>query len=247
MRLLKIQTNEDVVLTEFFGNDIPPYAILSHTWGPATEEVSFRDLIDNTGKNKVGYGKIEFCGQRALADGLQYFWVDTCCIDKSSSAELTEAINSMFRYYQDAVKCYVYLSDVPYLDYGKAFRQSRWFTRGWTLQELIAPKSVEFYSQDEIRLGDKVSLEAEIHEITGIAILALRGHHLSSFSIEDRMSWASKRMTTREEDATYCLLGIFDIYMPLIYGEGKNAARRLREEIKKYSNGSVIVFIGLIT
>jgi hypothetical protein len=242
MRLLRLGDDGEFSLDEFFGNNIPPYAVLSHTWGADDEEVTFKDLIVGTGKNKVGYKKIRFCGKQAVEDGLQFCWVDTCCIDKSSSAELTEAINSMFRWYQEAARCYVYLSDVPVSgsiegdecsqEWIKAFKKSRWFTRGWTLQELIAPKSVEFFSEEQ-RLGDKQSLEQTLHEITGIAIQALRGGPMSYFTVDERMSWASKRQTKREEDAVYCLLGIFDIYMPLIYGEGRQKAlSRLLKEIK---------------
>jgi Heterokaryon incompatibility protein (HET) len=169
---------------DFVGGEIPEYAILSHTWGADTEEVIYRDLIDGTGKNKVGYEKIRFCGQQARRDRLQYFWVDTCCIDKSNAVELQEAINSMFRWYRNAVKCYVYLPDVssPGIDIGNksdqlpwemAFRISRWFTRGWTLQELIAPTSVEFFSKNRKLLGDKRSLEQHICEITRIPSKAL--------------------------------------------------------------------------
>ena len=171
MRLLERNSAGQLSLTkDLIGDDIPQYAILSHTWG--AEEVTFGDLIDGTGKSKAGYDKIRFCAQQAANDGLQYFWVDTCCIDKSSSAELQEAINSMFRWYQNAAKCYVYLSDVSIRkrkasdwssDYTweSAFRSSRWFTRGWTLQELLAPgpDSVEFFSQEGDRLGDKRTLE----------------------------------------------------------------------------------------
>jgi len=244
MRLLEIKGVKEISLTEFFEPDIPPYAILSHTWGPGGEEVSFRDIVDHTGKNKAGFAKIEFCSRKATSDNLRYFWVDTCCIDKSSSAELTEAINSMFRWYQKAARCYVFLSDVSVHDFDKAgrgyesaLRQSRWFSRGWTLQELLAPATVGFFSREGVRVGDKKTLEKEITEITGINVLALRGHPLHSFSIADRMTWATKRTTTREEDNAYCLLGIFDVHMPLIYGEGRKAFIRLNEEIKKSSNG----------
>ena len=249
MRLLILEARGEFSLTEFSGNKIPPYAILSHTWGDDGEEVTFDDLRDNTGKNKAGYAKIKFCREQAAIDDLQYFWVDTCCIDKSSSAELTEAINSMFRWYHEAAKCYVYLSDVSIHDHDKddhfsqpAFRNSRWFTRGWTLQELIAPTSVEFFSLEGKRLGDKRSMENQVHEITGIAIQALRGDPLSDFSVADRMSWAAKRETTREEDKAYCLLGIFDIHMPLIYSEGKKAFIRLNNKINKSSKGQLLVF-----
>jgi hypothetical protein len=250
MRLLERNSAGQLSLTkDLIGDDIPQYAILSHTWG--AEEVTFGDLIDGTGKSKAGYDKIRFCAQQAANDGLQYFWVDTCCIDKSSSAELQEAINSMFRWYQNAAKCYVYLSDVSIRkrkasdwssDYTweSAFRSSRWFTRGWTLQELLAPgpDSVEFFSQEGDRLGDKRTLERQIYEITGIPVTALQGIPLSQFDVDDRLLWAESRQTTREEDKAYSLFGIFNVYMPLIYGEGRqNAFKRLQEEIDKPLQG----------
>jgi hypothetical protein len=247
MRLLEYDSDSRLGLTKNFSDHIPKYAILSHTWGADTEEVNFRDLIDGTGKSKDGYRKIRFCGEQASRDGLQYFWVDTCCIDKSNSVELAEAINSMFRWYRDAAKCYVYLSDVSTakrrrstslskLAWESAFRASRWFTRGWTLQELLAPSSVEFFSEEGKRLGNKKTLEQQIHEITGIAVSAIHGAPLSQFGVEERLLWAASRQTTREEDKAYSLLGIFDIYMPLIYGEGRdNALSRLKEEIDKPS------------
>ncbi|KAI9782330.1 MAG: hypothetical protein M1839_005203, partial [Geoglossum umbratile] len=240
MRLLHIG---DLGLAEFVGNDIPRYAILSHTWGADHEEVTFKDMIDGTGNAKAGYRKIQFCEKQAAKDGLQFFWVDTCCIDKSNNTELAEAINSMFRWYQDAARCYVYLSDVStgssigddefVRRWKTAFKKSRWFTRGWTLQELIAPVSVEFFSVEGERLGDKKSLEQTLHELTGVATQALRGSPLSYFSTDERMSWAAKRRTKREEDVAYSLLGIFNIHMPLIYGEGRQKAlSRLLKEIK---------------
>jgi hypothetical protein len=249
MRLLERNNAGELSLTkDFVGNDIPEYAMLSHTWGADTEEVTFKDLMDGTGKGKPGYKKIYFCGEQARRDGLQYFWVDTCCIDKSSSAVLSEAIISMFRWYHNAAKCYVYLSDIsrPAFDVNKfnqlpwesAFRKSRWFTRGWTLQELLAPASVEFFSKDWEQLGDKKSLERHIHEITGIPVKALQGSPLSNFSVTERLLWAEKRNTTREEDKAYSLLGIFNIQMPPLYGEGReNAFKRLREEIDKPLKG----------
>jgi len=244
MRLLQLQDDGGFGLIEVFGKNIPQYAILSHTWGGDYEEITFRDLIENAYKSKVGYRKLTFCGQQAVKDNLQYFWVDTCCIDKSSSAELSEAINSMFRWYHEAAKCYVYLSDVSVgsstgtglplqQEWRLVFQHSRWFTRGWTLQELLAPKSVEFFSVEGERLGDRDSMVQELHDITGISAQALQGRPLPRFSVEERMSWAAKRETKREEDAAYSLLGIFDIHMPLIYGEGrKKALIRLGKEIK---------------
>jgi Heterokaryon incompatibility protein (HET) len=244
MRLLHYNNDGNFSLTTFFADKIPPkYAILSHTW--EAEEVTFEDLQNGTGIKKAGYQKIRFCGEQAKSDGLQYFWVDTCCIDKSSSAELTEAINSMFRWYRKATKCYVYLPDVlrlalknDSLAWESAVRDSKWFTRGWTLQELIAPTSVEFFSKEGDLLGDKSTLERHICEITGIPAKALRGGRLSEFSIAERMSWVGRRKTTCEEDQAYSLLGIFDISMPVIYGEGREKAlRRLQEEIDKASKG----------
>ncbi|RYP66411.1 hypothetical protein DL771_007820 [Monosporascus sp. 5C6A] len=244
--LLRISTSSSIAtvfkLTEDLVHDIPSYAILSHTWGPDTEEVTFRDLVDGTGKDKIGYEKIKFCAEKAKRDSIQYFWVDTCCIDKSNNTELSTAINSMFRWYQNAARCYVYLSGISATGYEdsqqselaweSAFRAHRWFTRGWTLQELLAPASVEFFTQDGRRLGDKKCLEQQIHEITGIAVPALRGSDLSQFDVEERFKWAETRQTTHEEDWAYCLLGIFGVFMPLIYGEGKsNAVRRLKREI----------------
>ena len=250
MRLLERSNAGEFSLTkDLVGDNIPPYAMLSHTWGADTEEVTFKNLIGGTSKSKASYNKIRFCGEKATSHGLQYFWVDTCCIDKSSSAELQEAINSMFGWYRNAAKCYVYLSDVSIIKrkesdqffeftWESAFRASRWFTRGWTLQELLAPRSVEFFSREGNRLGDKRSLERQIHEITGIPVPALRGTPLSQFSIDERLSWAKNRQTTRKEDKAYSLLGLFDVYMPLIYGEGiDNAFKRLREEIEKPLRG----------
>ncbi|KAF2630919.1 kinesin light chain 1 [Macroventuria anomochaeta] len=248
MRLLKRLPSGGFELVSFSDDDPPPYAILSHTWSEG-QEVTYSELVAATGTEKTGYDKIRFCGERAAADGLEYFWVDTCCIDKSISHELSTAINSMFRWYQRASKCYVYLSDVFVPDeitdagafliaWQEVFRQSRWFTRGWTLQELLAPASVEFFSKQGKRLGSRMSLEQDIYEITKIPFTALRGQSLSEFSVEDRMSWAARRTTTLKEDKVYCLLGIFGVFLSLIYGEGEEyATLRLREEIQKRQEG----------
>ncbi len=244
MRLLEYQSDGSLRLTDRFHNDDPPsYAILSHTWGEESEEVSFEDMVTRSGQDKAGYQKLRFCREQAVKDGLRYFWVDSCCIKKSSDSELSESINSMFRWYQRAAKCYVYMWEISTKERRKgdekawdtweqAFRESKWFTRGWTLQELLAPASVEFFSEDGNRLGDKQSLEQLIHQITGIPILALRGSVLSQFSAEQKLDWAKNRQTTREEDWAYSLVGILEISIPVIYGEGKkNAVRRLRREI----------------
>jgi hypothetical protein len=252
MRLLQQQDSGAFSLTQdLAANDtIPPYAILSHTW-VEHQEVTFQDILECTGKDKSGYDKLWFCAEQAKRDGLQFFWVDTCCINKSNHAEVSREIYSMFRRYRDASRCYVYLSDVPYPSLGagyeetgqlweSAFRSSRWFTRGWTLQELLAPASVEFFSskhkknREYRRLGDKSFLRQWIHEITGIPHLALEGARMSQFSIEERLMWSERRETTKSEDKIYSLFGIFDVEIPLFYGEGATQAyTRLREVINR--------------
>ena len=244
MRLLHCTNDGEISLTDEIIQDIPAYAILSHTWGRDDEEVTFKDIQHDPeqSRSKPGYRKIDFCGKQAAGDGLEYFWVDTCCIDKSNNAELAEAINSMFRWYRNAAKCYAYLADVSMSsqdDIDRALQESRWFTRAWTLQELIAPGSVEFFSSDGIRLGDKESREQLLFDITGIALAALRGDSLESFSVEQRMAWAEKRTAKKEEDKAYSLLGIFNVFMSPIYGEGtEHAFYRLNEEIEKRAKAS---------
>lgn len=258
MRLLQCDdTGRFDITLDLAADDVPPYAILSHTWGP--DEVSFADLARTPSdwQQKAGFDKIQFCAEQAKRDGLRYFWIDTYYIDKSNSIELQKAINSMFRWYYDAKRCYVYLPDVsvPSVSdqqqnvtlWEDAFRQSRWFTRGWTLQELIAPKTVEFYSKERRRLGDKRSLETLIRDITGIPASALRGTPLSDFPVSEREAWIRGRRATYEEDMAYSLLGIFDVHMPLIYGEGREKAqKRLREEVLKAVKGKNILTIGVI-
>ncbi|RYP47387.1 hypothetical protein DL768_006555 [Monosporascus sp. mg162] len=184
MRLLMLRDNGDLSLTKDLIKDIPPYAILSHTWGDDDQEVTFKDVEEGTGRDKAGYRKIRFCGQQAASDGLQ------------------------------------------------------WFTRGWTLQELLAPSSVEFFSAEGQRLGDKNSLEQLLREITRIEVGALRGRALSEFTVDERMSWSDERETKREEDRVYSLLGIFNVHLLPIYGEGvDNAFARLQEEVSKHSTG----------
>jgi hypothetical protein len=247
MRLLHIAIDGRLSRTYHLDGPTPPYAILSHTWD--RQEVAFEDFeilnnAEDTGaKCKTGWDKIRFCAQQAKRDALDYLWVDTCCIDKANNMELQQAINSMFCWYQNAKKCYVYLSDVEYNTsigdskslrrWEPAFRKSRWFTRGWTLQELLGPASVAFYSREGDLLGEKQSLEDTIHEITQIPIEALQGTLLSDFSVTERFSWTRHRHTTREEDAVYCLLGIMGVSMPLIYGEGReHAMSRLLDELE---------------
>ena len=244
MHLLKRNRDGNFSLHRFRKDQIPRYAILSHTWGLGDDdEVTYDDIRCKSGKCKPGYQKLRLCGDQAAQHGLEYFWVDTCCIDKSKQVEYAEAINSMFRWYQNAERCYVYLSDVSvraqdgsaHVEWQSAFRNSRWFRRGWTLQELLAPKVVEFFSHEGILLGDKkVSLLDRICTITGIDAGALSGRSLSEFSIAERLRWAEGRETTVEEDQAHCLLGIFGVHLPLIPAEGRaNAMARLLEEVHK--------------
>ncbi|RYC56034.1 hypothetical protein CHU98_g10174 [Xylaria longipes] len=255
MRLINTKTYE---LHEFFGDQIPAYAILSHTW--SDREITFGDWADRAASGK-DYQKIRKTCQLASRQGYDYVWVDTNCIDKSSSAELTEAINSMFMWYKMAKICYAYLVDVPLAEgevLSKHLARSRWFTRGWTLQELLAPREIEFYSHDWVLLGTKDSLCSGISSITGIADRYISqkfigdryfsgdfvvrsvqyAASITEASVAERLSWLSRRTTTRAEDMAYCILGIFDINMPLLYGEGPKAFIRLQEEIMKVLNDS---------
>jgi hypothetical protein len=232
MRLLRYDNDGNIILTKFDESDIPEYAILSHTWAQDnSKEVTYAEVINGTGQEKEGFKKIRFCGEQASRDGLQYFWVDTCCIDKDNGAELSHSINSMFRWYRRAFKCYVYLSDVSTSKqeasdqlsehtWELGFRKSRWFTRGWTLQELLAPTSVEFFSREGKRLGNKKTLETRIYDLTNIPASVLQGKSLSQISIDERMRWIEHRETGQEEDKAYSLLGIFGVTMFPIYGEG---------------------------
>jgi hypothetical protein len=253
MWLLHTSTLE---LQDFVGAGIPPYAILSHTWGE--KEVTFRDMRKDreAAKGKAGYIKLQKCCEKARQGGHNFVWIDTCCIDKKSSAELSEAINSMYRWYQESKVCYTYLADVPseglFFAAGEnnTLSNSRWSTRGWTLQELIGPSNIEFLGQDWSVIGVKATPDvlanqtpivrntnglflSKLAEITGIAENVLRGH--SDFRLvpaAHKMAWAAKRHTTREEDLAYALMGFFGVSMPILYGEGlKKAFRRLQLEI----------------
>ncbi|KAI5365711.1 hypothetical protein J4E82_011248 [Alternaria postmessia] len=234
----------------FRGKTIPPYAILSHRWSDS--EVLIEDITNRTYKEKdEGYRKLEFCANQAAQDELQYFWIDTCCIDRWNNNERSKAINSMFQWYKGAARCYVFLSDVLVStktalaqrnDWEASFRASAWFTRGWTLQELIAPVSVEFFSREGHPIGDKASLDQLIHEITNIPLAALRNRPLHEFSTSERKRWAESRITTEEEDIVYCLLGILGVSMPTTYGEGEESARsRLQAEVEAASNAPSII------
>ncbi|KAJ3561952.1 hypothetical protein NPX13_g8748 [Xylaria arbuscula] len=236
MRLLNAHTRR---IEEFVcADDVEEFAILSHRWGK--EEITLQDWNNlSTAElgEKEGYHKIDHCCKQAIEDGYNWIWMDTCCIDKTSSSELSEAINSMFRWYQDAAICYAYLADVLDDTTGDsllpALLQSQWFTRGWTLQELLAPREVVFFSKNWNKLTTKLTSVDILSTVTGIESIYLEGEPLEDASAAKKMSWASSRRTTRIEDIAYCLLGIFDVNMPLIYGEGKKAFRRLQEEIMK--------------
>ena len=244
MRLLHTAS---ITLYSFDGDDnIPRYVILSHTWGDA--EVSFQDLLTKTTSelDKLeGYSKIRSCCALAARQGYDYVWIDTCCIDKTSSAELSEAINSMYRWYHEARDCYAYLADVrtidlgpSFLDGGREFRESKWFTRGWTLQELLAPKRLTIYGSDWQELGSRSKLQSQISRITGIQTKHM--FDINNANVAQKMSWASKRKTRRVEDIAYSLMGIFDVNMPLLYGEGTKAFMRLQHEIVKISDDESI-------
>lgn len=230
MRLINTSTQ---VFEEFVGNDVPNYAILSHTWDE--DEVTFHDMTSTDRDTKKGNEKIQKTCQIARNAGLEYAWVDTCCIDKSSSAELTEAINSMFHWYQQAVFCIVYLADLPSSGSLEEFLpECRWFTRGWTLQELIAPSDVRFYDMSWAFRGTKIAYLDMLERVTGIdGDVLQQSKSTTQVPVARKMSWAARRRTTRTEDMAYCLLGIFNVNMALLYGEGDRAFWRLQEEIIK--------------
>lgn len=269
MRLLHTKNLE---LTEFVSNNRPQYAILSHTWGEG--EVLFNDA--NRGQahllrcGKLGLAKVLKAAEVAKDNGYDYIWIDTCCIDKSSSAELSEAINSMFAWYAESAVCYAYISDFASENPEQLSIMNRWFTRGWTLQELIAPPTVDFYNQQWIKFGSRDSLWSLLSPLTGIDELVFRWHlyshcptpateqqdswacprcrfcrtgladMLGGFSIATRMSWAANRSTTREEDIAYSLLGLFGVNLPLLYGERHAAFQRLQQEIVRNSTDQSI-------
>ena len=250
MRLLKFGVSPDIrrleiTFCEYFGEDIPPYAILSHRWGPTDEEVSYYDFTVQRylAVQKKGYQKIEYCCDQALQDGLTHAWIDTCCIDKNSSADLSEAINTMFDWYQKSHVCYAYLSDVPnpkvddYRRPGSSFRSSQWFKRGWTLQELVAPNNLIFFAADWAQIGQKYYMSETLLEITNIPkeVLLRPSETLHNACASQKMSWASGRRTTRIEDRAYSLIGLFGVSLPILYGEGHRAFRRLQEEIIRQS------------
>lgn len=267
MRLLNVRT---LKLESFINPSDVKYAILSHTWGE--EEVLYEDFQQpqkihyNFGlrpawSGKFAAAKVTSSCARALKDGFDHIWIDTCCIDKSSSAELSEAINSMFQWYGQATRCYAYLEDVDLAgddtrgpDAGgcgwkkTVLAGSRWFTRGWTLQELIAPPALEFYDCCWKSIGTRDEMAPVLEEITGIPRVILHRSQcgpptwlLGCVSAACKMSWAAKRETTRPEDEAYCLMGLFNVNIPLLYGEGRKAFLRLQEEIIRTTSDQSIL------
>lgn len=240
MWLIHVETRQ---LEEFVGLEIPQYAILSHTWVTG-QEVTYQEMRSLSGQtptlsSKGGWQKIDRTCRQAARHGLKYAWVDTCCIDKSSSAELSEAINSMFRWYKRATVCYVFLPDLVRFSDDEAegglqasIEHCRWFTRSWTLQELIAPLHINFYNQDWDFCFTKAVAANPLARITGIDVdILTHKKDLSTASVAQKMSWAGTRQSTRIEDLAYSLLGIFEINMPMLYGEEERAFLRLQAEI----------------
>lgn len=236
------------------GNPLPQYAILSHTWLPndskGVSEVTYQDMKSSYSKLKGGRFKPEgwkklkkYC-DLARGNGWEWAWMDTCCIDKTSTSDTQEAINAMFRWYKESMICYAYLEDVDVEDAKSletSFTHARWFTRGWTLQELIAPTSLLFVDKNWLEIVDKNNGLRQIERATGIRPDKLR--NFDECSIRERFSWASQRHTTLVEDRAYSLFGLFGINMPLIYGEGDRAFLRLQQElIRQYDDASLLLW-----
>ncbi|CAI6336805.1 unnamed protein product [Periconia digitata] len=247
MRLLHIKGEAwsseplDISLCFHSGSEKLRYMILSHRW--REDEVLYADITHpdpSVARRRSGFSKLENSCRLALQIGYEYAWLDTCCIDKSSSAELSEAINSMYRYYAESTICFAYLDDVE--GNFSTLEASSWFSRGWTLQELIAPKEMYFYDRNWKSIGTKKSLATRLHSASSIHVDVIRDPSaMAQFGISQKMQWASRRETTREEDETYSLLGIFGVNMPPLYGEGrKSAFRRLQIEIMKSSSDHTI-------
>ena len=218
-------------LVNFVGDATEPYAILSHTW--EKDEVSFLDIQDlDLAQKRYGYRKLDFACRQALDDGFAYVWIDTCCINKDSTSELSEAINSMYRWYYNASTCYAFIQDAILENDKYVLKKCRWFTRGWTLQETIAPPSLVLYNNDWELIGTRTEMSAELSRITGVEDQLLKNRdNLHHYCTAQRLAWASRRRTTRIEDQAYCLLGLLNINMPLLYGEGPKAFHRLQQEV----------------
>jgi hypothetical protein len=218
-----------------FDDSPPPYAILSHTWSEKNEEeVTYQDLKDGTSKSKL---KLELCREWAKAAGYEYFWIDTCCIDKRNDAELGYSIRSMWRWYAEAAVCFVYLPDVSKkrtrkTDWRDTLKDCRWFNRGWTLQELVASKSIEFYANNGY-LGSREDLSLALKSITGINL----GYPLPDHAT--RLGWVTRRITKRPEDKAYCMLGICDVSIDPRYGEGGESAWRRLQDAIAHRHGTI--------
>lgn len=241
MRLINTRTQ---ALEQYESTRAPPYAILSHTW--SDYEITYQDVTSGIRPGKeVGWAKFYHGCRLASRRGYDYIWIDTCCIDKTNNVELSEAINSMYHWYKNAEICFAYLADVssnvdPF-EAGSSFSVSRWFTRGWTLQELLAPCKIIFLAADWTKIGSKTQLVYPISQITGIPSGYLLGKGLEHASVAMRFSWAADRDTTKPEDIAYCLLGIFDIQMSLLYGEREAGAfKRLQQKILETSDDQSI-------
>jgi len=250
MRLVDTTTLEVVSFPA--ADRVPPYAILSHTWGAEQDEPTLQQLQELTAAGrrdpaawtrhpvalKKGYAKVRGACALALSRGYRHVWVDTCCIDRASSAEVSEAVNAMYGWYAGAGACYVFLEDV---DVGPGIAnpdisRCRWFGRGWTLLELVAPAEVLFYDYKWAYAGSKrgrADFREQLSRTTGVDARVLAGEvRVEEMSVACRMAWAASRTTTRPEDVAYCLMGIFQVNMPLLYGEGgERAFIRLQEEI----------------
>lgn len=227
-----------LTLEEFISLDRPAFAILSHTW--SKDEVTFQEFRSLTGdysKKLRGRKVLNTCAL-AKSRGFRYVWIDSCCIDKTNSVELAEAINSMFEWYATAGECYAYIEDLASDASTDKLKVSRWFSRGWTLQELLAPDELIFFDRDWRPRGTKHDLSGLVSEASGISQGILRDKSLlSEIPVSHKMSWAATRQTTRPEDIAYCLIGIFDVRMVFIYGEGrKNAFYRLQKKIIRRTN-----------
>jgi len=250
--------DHDKSVLEFGDDEVERYAILSHRWVEG-KEVDYREMVKlakmpleerHKIRQRDGYQKILQSCEQARNDGYEWLWVDTCCIDKRSSAELSEAINSMYRWYENAKVCYAYLHDVSgssfptasdWERYAKFNGWPEWFSRGWTLQELIAPSNVQFFNKDWRRIGDKKTLAPTLEAITRIQErILIHGLHGNRPCVAQIMSWAANRTTTRVEDRAYSLMGLLDVNMPMLYGEGKKAFHRLQLEIIRASNDQSI-------
>lgn len=246
MRLLNVHSLE----FEEHHPPIPPYAIASHRWKRSTE-ASIEDVRTKSNTEQVGYKKVEDFAEyvRSRVTYVQWLWIDTCCIDQKSSQEVSEAINSMFEWYRNAEVCLAYLADVETTTNAEDFRRSEWFGRGWTLQELLAPRTVVFLSKDWRVIGHKgtgrgksgieldsgPSLDDDVVARTRIPNIVVKDFERSEdFDVGEKLEWIAGRETTRAEDMSYSLLGIFDIGMNVRYGEGKDKARkRLLSKIRK--------------